>query len=337
MSLIFSKNYKISGILFLSLFGIILLSFTNNNESLAAEETDIYPSKLNLDFTIDQISKPIEITEFLTTDEKLNSDFIIYGVDLYETKNRQLPIAASKLTITPSTFNSNEPNPKTILLSFNLTDVRPGEYEGKIIIYNIDLPQIEIPVSLTVSENSHWAFIPVILGVAASFILKLSKQTTILRNSVEIAFDETWKIFDKVKYAKKQNAAVVDGVAYWREAKSLKDNGKYDDAKRYLERAKEAFQNSLSMENDPSKIPAQMVDSGKVGIDSLLKNQSRTRSVWTFIGLSVVLGVSVMMVWQDFFPKLSAFGASGIDYGVAFLFGFAGQALLGEATELLNR
>ena len=337
MSLIFSKNYKISGILFLSLFGIILLSFTNNNESLAAEETDIYPSQLNLDFTIDQISKPIEITEFLTTDEKLNSDFIIYGVDLYETKNRQLPIAASKLTITPSTFNSNEPNPKTILLSFNLTDVRPGEYEGKIIIYNIDLPQIEIPVSLTVSENSHWAFIPVILGVAASFILKLSKQTTILRNSVEIAFDETWKIFDKVKYAKKQNAAVVDGVAYWREAKSLKDNGKYDDAKRYLERAKEAFQNSLSMENDPSKIPAQMVDSGKVGIDSLLKNQSRTRSVWTFIGLSVVLGVSVMMVWQDFFPKLSAFGASGIDYGVAFLFGFAGQALLGEATELLNR
>ena len=58
---------------------------------------------------------------------------------------------------------------------------------------------------------------------------------------------------------------------------------------------------------------------------------------YLFVGLTITLGVSIIQIWQSFAPQISAFGASGIDYIVAFLFAFASQALLGEAVDLATR
>ena len=56
-----------------------------------------------------------------------------------------------------------------------------------------------------------------------------------------------------------------------------------------------------------------------------------------YFGLSITLGLSIIQVWQQYFPTIFAFGSSGLAYSAALLFGFASEGLLSEAFDFAKR
>jgi len=60
-------------------------------------------------------------------------------------------------------------------------------------------------------------------------------------------------------------------------------------------------------------------------------------TVGTYLAAAALITVSIVTAWQGYYPNLTAFGRSDLDYIAAFLYGFAGNAALNQAIDLIKK
>jgi hypothetical protein len=205
-------------------------------------------------------------------------------------------------------------------------------------------------------------------GAIANFVLKLirwkvdDKQTTL--QNIESTEDTARQVYNA---GKSDNKKYAEGVNLLESAKEDFHIGKYHMAFRKAFWAKDLF--TAAMSSTPAAIPSppesnegllRQGQSSEDKSDTLktnafirsirqVANPSVIREIFSALadfkrseyliygGLTLVLILSILQVWQLFYPKVAAFGASGIDYVAAFLFGYASEALLSEALELAKK
>lgn len=175
-------------------------------------------------------------------------------------------------------------------------------------------------------------------GVIANFILKLirwkvnDKQTTL--QNIENAEDTARQAYNA---GKTNNKKYTDGIDLLKNSKGDFHKGKYNESSRKAIWAKDLFITAVSstekdgQSEDSKGEPPKILLTALVGVS----NPSTTREILSALsdfkrseyvvygGLSLVLALSVLQVWQLFYPTVAAFGASGIDYVAAFFFGYA--------------
>lgn len=316
---------------------LCLISFSFlSARSFAQAAVEMEPKTLDLSIKNEDLQKEIILTNYVISNINM-SDAKIIVTDLYETEKRHLPIASSRIVITPQHLDLVEGTPQEIKIQINLSDTLPGKYAGKILVLGNPSIKSEFPVNIAISVSDTMILIPLIFGVAANFTLKYTKRMMEIKNTLDKEFEDfISSTLRKVMDSGKNNKFLSRAADFWYSALALREDGKYEEARTHLNFAKEDFEEGLSAKNDPSTTLSQIpfAPLSPVGIKSLVKSIPRMRDAWVFIGLTITLGISVITIWQNFSSQTSTFGASGLDYITAFLFSFASQALLGEALDL---
>lgn len=64
---------------------------------------------------------------------------------------------------------------------------------------------------------------------------------------------------------------------------------------------------------------------------------ARLTGGWPYVALIIVVIVGVLTAWQTYFPNLSSFGRSWIDYAAAYLSGFGSQAIVNAVVNAVKR
>jgi hypothetical protein len=64
---------------------------------------------------------------------------------------------------------------------------------------------------------------------------------------------------------------------------------------------------------------------------------ARLTGGWRYLALIIVVIVGVLAAWQAYFPNLSTFGRSWIDYAAAYLSGFGSQAIVNAVVNAVKR
>lgn len=64
---------------------------------------------------------------------------------------------------------------------------------------------------------------------------------------------------------------------------------------------------------------------------------ARLTGGWRYVALIIVVIVGVLAAWQAYFPNLSTFGRSWIDYAAAYLSGFGSQAIVNAVVNAVKR
>jgi hypothetical protein len=67
------------------------------------------------------------------------------------------------------------------------------------------------------------------------------------------------------------------------------------------------------------------------------KDNFKESGGYSYLVVSIILGIAVLTVWQSFYPNLATFGRSWIDYIAAILVGFGSQAVIGEAVDIVRK
>ena len=68
-----------------------------------------------------------------------------------------------------------------------------------------------------------------------------------------------------------------------------------------------------------------------------LAEAARLTGGWRYVALIIVVIVGVLAAWQAYFPNLSTFGRSWIDYAAAYLSGFGSQAIVNAVVNAVKR
>jgi hypothetical protein len=337
-------------------FTIILLTpiiFFNNVVAQDGDGITVDPSSLDIVVAEDYTGKINRTVQIVNSSPNV-SKIEIFSTDLLERGNEKL-ISASNIAIDSST---KIPVPGGTMLNVVLTispdRLEPGIYSGKLLVFTgLSGDPMTVPIKLSIHSAAYFAMILIAAGVISNFLLQLAKWKTSERQSTEEAISAAEDLsFQLIDLGKAKGNKYDEGKNLLNDAiQSFKD-GKYTEAKKSAERAKNLFNIVLT---SPDQRPDERITSGKsadsytekrerfgfqvsplVTISSILYDFLRTNFI-VYGGVTVVLAVALLQLWQQFFPQLSTFGASGIDYVAAFLVGYAGESLLSEAVDFAKK
>lgn len=70
---------------------------------------------------------------------------------------------------------------------------------------------------------------------------------------------------------------------------------------------------------------------------TVFKQNVNSRGGWSQLVVGVLVFFAVLAAWQAYYPNLETFGRSPMDYLAALSAGFAAQAVIGEAVEIVRK
>jgi hypothetical protein len=250
--------------------------------------------------------------------------------------------------------------------------LNPGTYIGRIIVWSENGGKTELPVEIKMRMIWWIPFILVGIGVIANLILSVNRWRLEEKKSAEaqilLAESEIYKAEDENRKDDRFTRAVNLQTEYQVDFNA----GEYKAAKEKAIKAKFEAENAKSREDPvdetsvidmlsrtgpiyeqtaPKIADSVVIDGVRVNFPTLIldpyektKPEPRQRA-WIllksvglmYLTLTIIVGVVMLQAWQAFFPRISDFGASSIDYITAFLYGFSGQAFLSEFADLGKR
>lgn len=333
-------------------FSIMMLTpviFFNSAVAQDADGITIDPSSLD-NLVAEENKEKVERTIHIINTSPNVSEIKIIPTDLLEQGNEK-SILASSVTLGP---NTTVPIPggtmQTSTVTIRPDRLEPGVYSGKLLVFTgLSNNPITVPIKLSVHSAAYLAMILIAVGVITNFLLKLAKWKTDERQSTQEAISAAQDLrFQLQDLGKAKGNNYAKGMDLLDKSNQSFKDGKYVEAKKYAERAKALFNIVLTtIEEDISRVKSadnyvenrKMFDfqvSPLVTISSILHDFLRTNFI-VYAGVTVVLAVALIQLWKTFFPELSTFGASGIDYVAAFLVGYAGESLLVDAVDFAKK
>ena len=198
-------------------------------------------------------------------------------------------------------------------------------------------------MTLTVHDPHSTAMVLVALGVFTNFSLKLIRLKLNEKRLSQTTIDEAKKSQLHARLSNHFNDKYRNGNNALDDAEQEFKKFNYEKARERALEAQDLYKQALLI-SPSGQFQGEDSDSS-IGRSSDLSTISKIKRIFipggtdyaVYAGLSIVLGISVLQVWQLFFPKVEAFGTSGIDYVATFLFGFASEALLSEAVDFAKR
>ena len=315
------------------LFSIIFLSTT---QTVWADKITVDPNEVNLIVVGEDVKSEIPLS-FLISAESID----LTGIEVFPSslvsENKGVHIDHEKITVENPKFDLNAGSKERIAINFDLKDVNPGKYTGKIIFANKE-SNAEIPVSISISSSSIIPLIPIGIGVGANFLIKYVKRIAAKKDMVKESFDEAESAYYDVKREGKFNRHVEEGMGHMGSAQTSLYAGSFDDAKKYAKEAKKSFEVAKTKPNEsPSSVLQGPQGSMELDITPFVTGTTKSKDMLIFLGLSIIVGAAVLSVWTEFIGKFGPFGISYLDYISAFLYGFASQAVLGETFDLVKK
>jgi hypothetical protein len=343
-----------ASLLILIIFGALSISIllAQSNNSIVVD-----PDRIEIVASIDK-TNDIQRTLYISSNGKNISKVTSYINDLTEAGKEQT-IPSSHLIITPTSFSLTKGKLENLNLNINAANAKPGIYSGKILLVGNEIQTVAIPLNLTIHNTPILAMVLISAGVLTNFILriirwKVDEKDTALGN-LEDAEETAYQIENS---GNTENDNYVRGLEFLSHAVDEFNKESSKDAIR----AKQLFvaaSLSLSPPNTGDKnnhihiasVTPELSKNKNLTLSSIeqIKGPTTVREISSsiselkrseyivYIGLSLILLLIILQVWNQFYPQLAQFGTSGMTYVAAFLFGYAAQALIGEAFEFVKR
>lgn len=352
---------------------ILISNYKVVAENAQVPDIEIDPPKIDISITKKDLVNVREAILYITA-RQADLDYVtLNSTDLYEEQNRRLWISSDSISFDKNNFNITEGRTVSVKILFSFIEkVEPGTYKGRIIVWSENGGKAEFPITIKLRLIWWIPFILVAFGVIANLVLSVNRWRFEEKKSAEIeiikADSAIYKAEDEGRKDDRYARAVNLQTQYkadfaaeeYRAAKenAIKAKFEADMAKKHEATNENSLANMLrkvgpiyeqtapriasydvirgAKENNPELFdPPYEKEKPSIIIRYFWDPFKRAGS--TYLALTIIIGVVMLQAWQAFFPRISDFGASSIDYITAFLYGFSGQAFLSEFADLGKR
>ncbi len=328
-------------------FFLLLLLFLLIPSAQAQEQVKVEDDKIEITQAQDKLGE-IDPTTIIITALREN----LNGVEARSTdlKNGQNDwIEKSKVKISPQQLDLIRGQPSELNITFQGLDEGPGTYSGNLLLTSPNLITVKVPITITIHANPLIALLLVGAGVIISFVFKFlllkvndkEENEKILDNAIKRRLD-IMQFKDQLIQLKNElnslrHLGPINPHSYRGSSTEMLDialnNAVSDYNNGYFRESIKEVQDSINLftnVQDPLEPPTNM----NIQHRSLRKRgrwlftQPRRGDYAAYAGVTLALLISVLLVWQIYYPQLFTFGVFPIDYIAAFLFGFGSQAIL---------
>jgi hypothetical protein len=290
--------------IFIEFFLIILvyLLLLTPLNSTAQQQVLVDPEEIKITVSDNELDKIRDTRIYLSPIQINISNVKVLSTDLKSDQENW--IESSKIKINPKTIDLVSGHVANLTLNFEDLDSKPGAYSGNLFLTSPALTTIKIPLTVTIHSDARIALFLVGLGVITNFLLKFFQL----------------KVKEKQKGTQSLDAAIMKHNEVAQLNKQVPPQVT----------AKESIDLLGSVMSDPQQpVEKRIIQPGSVKPKPVWFLTRPVRGDYAaYAGLTLGLLISVLLVWQEYFSKLSVFGIFPIDYISAFLFGFGSQAIL---------
>jgi hypothetical protein len=304
----------------------------------AQEQVKIEEEKIEITQAQDRLDEIGQTTIIVTAQRENFNDVKALSTDLRSGQGDW--IEKSKVKVSPQQFDLVRGQPLELLVTFEGLNEGPNVYSGNLLLASPNLITVKIPITISIHANPLIALSIVGLGVIVSFVFKFLLLKVKDKDEAATLLGINKRVHDEIR--SRSTPRLTDGNY---------NNSLTDKAEGTLLAAIKDFNDGYFHESirkgkeSLELITRISVDTSQPNLQQILPNPQlkKERLLFTrpirgdyaaFAGVTLGLLISVLLVWQLYFPQLSTFGVFPIDYIAAFLFGFGSQAIL--INELLD-
>lgn len=304
--------------------------------STAQQQVLVDPEEIKITVSDNELDKIRDTRIYLSPIQINISNVKVLSTDLKSDQENW--IESSKIKINPKTIDLVSGHVANLTLNFEDLDSKPGAYSGNLFLTSPALTTIKIPLTVTIHSDARIALFLVGLGVITNFLLKFFQLKVKEKQKGTQSLDAAIMKHNEVAQLNKQvppQVTVLDypvSLAKTANDKIQKAIQEFEGG--YFHESSKTAKESIDLLGSVMSDPQQPVEKRIIQPGSV-----KPKPVWfltrpvrgdyaAYAGLTLGLLISVLLVWQEYFSKLSVFGIFPIDYISAFLFGFGSQAIL---------
>ena len=240
-------------------------------------------------------------------------------------------IESSKVKVNPQQFNLIRGQPLELAVTFKGVNEGPGIYSGNLLLTSPNLLTVKIPITLTIHANPLIALSLVGMGVIVSFVFKFllmkvkdrEQSKTILEIGI-CKHNEIMQLKNRLQpYLNTLLPAGSTILPYPASFSEMSEN-KLEEAIRDYNSGR--FHESTRKARDSiSALSTVSLDAAQPPLTKTNLTRLSPKRLWlitppiredyaAYAGVTLALLLSVLLVWQTYYPQLSAFGLFPIDY-----------------------
>jgi hypothetical protein len=323
---------------FFQIFLIILAYFIvlTPLSTTAQQQVLIDPEEIKITISEKDLNKVRNTTIYLSPIQNNISNVKVLSTDLKSDQENW--IENSKINVIPNTINLLNSHVSNLTLKFEGLDSKPGIYSGNLLLTSPALTTIKIPLTVTIHSDAWIALFLVGLGVIANFVLKFFQLKVKDKEENKQVLETAITKHNEVVQLKSTPPLGSSFVLYPNSLTEIAEDKIKDAIRQYNSgNFHESIKDARDSDATLGKVMLQLQQPGPKS--SITPGSLKPRLFWfitspqrgdyaAYAGLTLGLLISVLLVWQEYFSKLSIFGIFPIDYISAFLFGFGSQAIL---------
>ena len=342
-------------------------------EVVDSPSIELDPQKIDIMVTKKEMVQVPKAILYITARQANLVKISINSTDLYEEQNRRFWIPADSISFSKNRFNLTEGQTASVNIVYSFKEnLQPGIYKGRIIVRSDNGGKVELPITISLRLVWWIPFLLVSLGVLANLVLSVNRWRLEEKNAAETQME----LADAAIYKAQDEGRKDERYARAENLKTQYEKDfEAGDFKMAKEKAKDAIfeADNAKQQNEPSN-ESELVNillktgpiweqtAPRIASDTVVKSVARTqpnlflkqyerkpskidtyiirplkKAGLMYLTLTIIIGVVMLQAWQAFFPRITDFGASSIDFVTAFLYGFSGQAFLSEFADLGKR
>jgi hypothetical protein len=326
-------------LLFFQIFLVILAYFIliTPLSITAQQQVLIDPEEIKITISEKELNKVRDTRIYLSPIQSNISNVKVLSTDLKSDQENW--IESSKIKVNPNKVNLLSGQVSNLTLNFDGLDSKPGIYSGNLFLTSPALTTIRIPLTVTIHSDAWIALFLVGLGVITNFLLKFFQLKVKEKEKANQLLDVAIMEHNQVTQLKSiRPLAGAPAQLQYNVSSSKMADDKINEAINNFNYG--YFHESIVTAKESLRFLAAVVLPEQPPLQAIRRNVSLIHKVFWFLtppvradyaayaGLTLALLISVLLVWQQYFSKLSVFGVFPIDYIAAFLFGFGSQAIL---------
>jgi len=342
-------------------------------EVVDSPSIELDPQKIDIMVTKNEMVQVPKAILYITARQANLVKISINSTDLYEEQNRRFWIPADSISFSKNRFNLTEGQTASVNIVYTFKEnLQPGIYKGRIIVRSDNGGKVELPITISLRLVWWIPFLLVSLGVLANLVLSVNRWRLEEKNAAETQME----LADTAIYKAQDEGRKDERYARAENLKTQYEKDfEAGDFKMAKEKAKDAIfeADNAKQQNEPSN-ESELVNillktgpiweqtAPRIASDNVIKSVARIqpnlflkqyerklskidtyiirplkKAGLMYLTLTIIIGVVMLQAWQAFFPRITDFGASSIDFVTAFLYGFSGQAFLSEFADLGKR